>query len=177
VKKWKKMDTTVIYDSKFVSLYNDKIKLPTQQEITFTRVGLRDFVSILPIIDDKVVMIEILRYPINRLSLEIPSGFIEDGETPKATALRELSEETGYKAKKILSMGWYYTLSRSHQKAHLFLAKKLTKTTQKLEITEQIKVKHISLNEIGKMLTSKKLTHAPTLLALQRYLLKMKKRD
>jgi hypothetical protein len=42
---------------------------------------------------------------------------------------------------------------------------------QRLEETEQINVKLISVNDAKKMLMAGKITHAPTLLALQRFLL------
>ena len=61
------------------------------QKIEFTKILLQDFVSVLAITDaNKIVMIEILRYPRNCSSLEIPSGHIEKGETPKESAAREL---------------------------------------------------------------------------------------
>jgi hypothetical protein len=68
-------------------------------------------------------------------------------------------------------MGCFHPLSRSTQQAHLFLAKELRKGQQRLEETEQIKVKLLSINKTKKMLTSGKITHAPTLLALQRFML------
>lgn len=171
LKKWKLIDTNVLCRSDFVSVFDDIVILPSGQQITYTRVDLRDFVSVLPFTGDKVVMIEILRYPRNCLSLEIPSGHIEDGETPEKGAFRELEEETGYRAGQIVSLGCFHPLSRSTQQAHLFLAKELKKGSQKLEKTEQIKVKLVPINKIKKILTDGKITHAPTLLALQKFIL------
>ena len=171
LKKWKLVDTKLICRSNFLEVFDDKVILPSGKEVTFTKIELRDFVSVLPFTDNKIVMIEILRYPRDCLSLEIPSGHIEDGESPKESAFRELEEETGYRAEQLVCMGCFHPLSRSTQQAHLFLAKDLKKGAQRLEETEQINVKLMSINNIKKMLMAGKITHAPTLLALQRFLL------
>lgn len=34
--------------------------------------------------------------------LELPAGLIDEGETPEQAAIRELEEETGFKAAKVL---------------------------------------------------------------------------
>lgn len=171
MKKWKLVDTKVLCRSDFVSVLDDRVILPSGKEITFTKIELRDFVSILPLVDNKVMMIEILRYPRNCLSLEIPSGHIEDGENPEEAALRELKEETGYSAGQLECIGSFYPLSRSTQQAHLFVAKDMKKGKQNLEATEQINVKLMSLEELKKALMAGKITHPPTMLALQKFLL------
>jgi 8-oxo-dGTP pyrophosphatase MutT (NUDIX family) len=171
LKKWKLVDSKLLCRSDFVSVFDDRVILPSGKEITYTKVELRDYVTVLPLADNKIVMIEILRYPRNCLSLEIPSGHIEDGETPKESAFRELKEETGYRAEQLVYMGCFHPLSRSTQQAHLFLAKQLKKGAQRLEETEQINVKLMPVNNIKELLMAGKITHAPTLLALQRCLL------
>lgn len=171
LRKWKLVDSKLLCRSDFVSVFDDVLVLPSGQQITFTKVEFRDFVSVLPLTDNKILMVEILRYPQNCLSLEIPSGHIEDGEKQEEAAFRELEEETGYRAGQLVGMGCFHPLSRSTQRAYLFLAKDLKKGTQRLEETEQITVKLVPVGNVKKMLTAGKITHAPTLLALQRYLL------
>ncbi len=171
MKKWKLLDTKLLYRSDFVSVFDDDVILPSGKKITYTKIELRDFVSVLPITKDKVVMIEILRYPRNCLSLEIPSGHIESAETTKESAFRELAEETGYSAGQLVCMGSFHPLSRSTQRAHLFLAKDLTMGKQRLEETEQIHIKYVDVKDIPALLAAEKIVHAPTIIALQRFMM------
>lgn len=53
-------------------------------------------VIILPILDKKnIIMVGVKRPVIDDISLELPAGGIESGESAEEAALRELSEETG----------------------------------------------------------------------------------
>ena len=52
-------------------------------------------VAILPVVAGKICLIRIWRHAIAGYSWEIPKGFIEPREGPRASALRELEEETG----------------------------------------------------------------------------------
>jgi len=50
---------------------------------------------ILPIVDQKIGLVEIYRPPLKRHCWELPHGFIDANETDREAALRELREETG----------------------------------------------------------------------------------
>ncbi len=57
-------------------------------------------VMVVPLLDDgRLVMERQYRYPMARVLLEFPAGKIDPGESPFACALRELAEETGYRAR------------------------------------------------------------------------------
>jgi ADP-ribose pyrophosphatase len=51
-------------------------------------------VAILPVDQGRMGLIRIYRHPLRAWCWEIPRGFIDDGETPREAAHRELAEET-----------------------------------------------------------------------------------
>jgi ADP-ribose pyrophosphatase len=175
LKKWRLVGSEKVYTSDYVTIFNDKLLLGDNSCIDYERVELRDFCSVLPLIEpQKIVMIKIYRYPADCTSWEIPSGFIEHDESAHEAAVRELKEETGYKSEKLTDWGSFSPWTRSIQRAHLFLAEKLVKGRPKRDNTEQIEVKLITVEEAKKMLRAGKVTHAPTIVALQKLLLNEK---
>jgi ADP-ribose pyrophosphatase len=86
-------------------------------------------------------MIHNYRYPVDEWCLELPACYIDDGENPEQTACRELEEETGYLAKKLPLVGWYYPSStRSNQKSDVAIANAAAGGVAKREKTELQKV-------------------------------------
>ncbi|MCK9395007.1 MAG: NUDIX hydrolase [Methylobacter sp.] len=64
-------------------------------------------VSVLPVKDNQLGLIQVFRHPMGRWSWEAPKGFIDLDESPEQAAMRELYEETGFElsAENLYSLG------------------------------------------------------------------------
>ncbi|MBC7783932.1 MAG: NUDIX hydrolase [Burkholderiales bacterium] len=99
-------------------------------------------VVILPIMeDDTVLMIRNFRYTVQEYLLELPAGTLEPKEDPINCAGRELLEETGYLAGKLVPLkSFYASPGILTERMHTFLATRLTRQTTQLDEGEQIEL-------------------------------------
>lgn len=165
--RWNKKDSRKIADSTFFTLKEDDIILPNGNKMTYTMLDMPDFAGVLPVIDDKFVLIKNYRYPVDEMVLEIPAGLVEEGEEPEETAVRELEEETGYKLKSCEKLVEYHpTASLNTQTAHLFFGEVEEGGKRDRDEMEHIEVEVIPISEVYEMLDRKEISHPHTMIAL-----------
>jgi ADP-ribose pyrophosphatase len=130
-----------------------------------------DWVNVIPLTEDgSVVLIEQFRHGTAEVSLEIPGGMVDAGESPAEAAARELLEETGYEAGEVVPLG----RSRPNPALqdnwiHTFLARGVVRTGEPHnDSTEQTRVRLVPLEEIPALITEGKIDHALVVLAFHR---------
>jgi len=122
----------------------------------------------------KIILVRQHRFPLGYI-LEIPAGTLEKGESPKRCALREIQEETGYKAKKMTHLITYYpSVGYNTEAIHCFVASDLTRVKTKLDTDEFITVKKMELPRLIKMIKSGKVIDSKTICAVMVYAAKKK---
>lgn len=77
---------------------------------TYHSFELVDYVNVIGLtVDGLIPLVRQYRPAVEQYTLELPGGLREQNEDPEATAIRELFEETGYRAvSDIVSLGSFY---------------------------------------------------------------------
>ena len=166
-KGWKIDSSKHVHSNNFIQVYEDVINIGGTEKI-YTRIRRKNYSTIVPFIsNDQILVIKSYRHLVNSIQVEVPSGYIEPGEEPKEAALRELKEETGYKANKIIGVGSYtldYTMFE--QKGYLFVAYDLEyEGLQQLGTMELIEPAIMTVKEILKLLSEGKILNASSIVA------------
>lgn len=123
---WQVLSATALLDRwPWVRVIAEHVRLPNGVEIPdWYRIELPEYVQVLAVTDDgHVPLIEHYKHGAHTLSLELPAGYLDPGETPEAAACRELREETGVIAATWRGLGRFFLDgNRGCGACHVFLA-------------------------------------------------------
>jgi len=153
---WRLRNSSYVVETPFMRLRKDEVELPDGTVIPdyFVRES-NGFVVIFALTTERRVLVgREYRYGADAIGLELPAGNIAEGEEPLACALRELREETGYRAGSIEPIGsWYAEPVRSSSRAYAYLVRDAVREgDQILDATEHIEVLDVDLDEFRAML-------------------------
>jgi 8-oxo-dGDP phosphatase len=128
VEHWPVVASKELTRSRLVTVRSDEVRTPDNQLAERDVVIHPGAVAVLALdAADRVLMIRQYRHPVGRLLWEIPAGLRDmTGEDPWATAQRELTEETGYRARDWRLLADYYSSPGfSTERLRIFLARGL----------------------------------------------------
>ncbi|MCX8028847.1 MAG: NUDIX hydrolase [Brevinematales bacterium] len=160
------IDSRLIYKGKSFSLYSDRIEY-NGKEMTKDVVMYPEAVAILPMIEKhKFVLIKQYRYPVKEELLEVPAGKMEVNESVVEAAVRELEEETGYRARKVRKIYEYYpAVGYSSERIHVVVAEDLIETRKNLDEDEFTEVVILDYEQIMNMIRDNTIKDAKTILS------------
>ena len=116
---------------------------------------------------NKLVLINQYRVPINKYIYELPAGLVDNNEDVETSVRRELKEETGYSAKNIKLIHKFFTSAGfSNQKIYIFLATGLNKGEPEFDEDEIIEKYEIDINEARNMVINNEIEDAKTAIGI-----------
>jgi len=117
--------------------------------------------------DGGIVLVRQYRYAAKQSLWELIAGGLELGERPLAAARRELLEETGYRAEKLrLLFDFFPSPGILTEKMFLVEATGLTQSKARPDSDERIEVGHFTPFQVMKMIKSRRIRDAKTLVGL-----------
>ncbi|WP_312092400.1 NUDIX hydrolase [Niallia sp.] len=167
----KTLKTEHIYSGRIIQVQVDEVELPNGKTSTRELVKHPGAVAVIAITDDnKLVMVEQFRKPLEKVIVEIPAGKLEKGEEPALCARRELEEETGYDCESLELVSSFYTSPGfADEIIHVYVAKGLTKKEDAagLDEDEFVNVLEITLEEALQLIKEQRIFDAKTIFGVQ----------
>ncbi len=136
---WQKLSSRRAYENPWIEVYHEDVLSPGGKPGIYGRVHFKgQAVGILPIdADGFTYLVKQYRYTLEEDAWEIPMGGCSRQESTEEAAHRELEEETGLKAGRLIKLGNYHTSnSITDEKGCAYLALDLKQGLQQLEHTE-----------------------------------------
>lgn len=163
----KTVKKTYLFNGKILNLRRDEVVLPDGKGAIREVVEHSGGSAVLCVKDGKILLVKQFRYPYKEEVWEIPAGKINDGETPEQTAIRELEEEGGIKADRVIKMfDVYPSPGYTDEIIRIYKAEGLTETELKLDEGEFLSGEWFTREEVEEMIFNGAIKDGKTLIAI-----------
>ena len=119
---WAVVESVVEYDTPWYEGGYDLVEQPDGTRKKYYWAALSPAVVVVALDDDDVIFVEQYRPPVGETFLELVAGLVEPGESYETAGARELAEETGYEAGRVVPLAsfWVSTGVLRHERGIVF---------------------------------------------------------
>ncbi len=156
------------YSGNIINVNRATVILPSGKQATRDIVRHPGASVVVPITDDwQLLLVKQYRKPCEMISLELPAGKLDEGESPETCAIRELQEETGFVAENIQKvMAIHSTPGFSDEILHMYVATRLTEGTSCPDEDEFISCLKYPISQCIQMVQNGQITDAKTIIGV-----------
>ena len=163
------------YKGVILNIYKDYMSLPNGRTAIWDFVEHKGAAAVVPVTEEgKILMVRQYRNALERYTLEVPAGALNDvGEPKDICAARELEEETGYRAG---TLEWLININTTvafcTEIIGVYVARDLIPSRQHLDEDEFINVEEHDLDELIDRIYRGEITDGKTVASLLAYKVK-----
>ena len=171
-KEIKRVKRERVYQGTIVDVYKDYMEFSNGNHEVWDYIHHKGAAAVIPVMDDgRLLMVRQYRNALDRFTLELPAGGLDQADEPgRDCSARELEEETGYRAAKMeLLITVSTTVAFCNETIDVYLATELTPTQQHLDEDEFINVEAYSVEELKQMIYDCRIQDAKTICGILTY--------
>jgi 8-oxo-dGTP pyrophosphatase MutT (NUDIX family) len=170
---WTVIGTEPLHDCAVFRVHRTLARSPRTGDVhPFFQIRAEDWVNVVPVTaDGRVVMVRQYRHGCREVTLEIPGGIVDPGESPGEAAARELLEETGFRAEALEDLGWVNpNPALFDNRCHTWLARGARRVDRiRNPDTEETAVELVRLADVDRLVAEGAIHHALVVAALFRF--------
>ncbi len=169
--EYKRLNRTLIHKGKITTVYQDRMLLPNGKEADWDFIGHHGAAAfVAETKEGNIVMVRQYRNALERYTLEIPAGGINENEDYRTAAIRELQEETGYQVEQVEKLiDIYTTVAFCNEKIGIYCGEVTKKEKQHLDEDEFVEILEYPLDELIAMIYRGEIMDSKTVSALLAY--------
>ncbi len=167
----KTVSSEMVFEGNIIKVKVDKVSMPGGSVATRELVMHPGGVGIVAITkNNEIILVKQFRKAIEGAIYEIPAGKLEADEPHRACGIRELEEETGYKAERFEYLGFIYpSPGFTDEVTHVYLAKDLYSGEQNPDEDEYLDTERIPFDKAYDMVMCGEINDAKSVFGILKY--------
>ena len=170
--KVKRLKRELTHEGTVLKIYRDTVEVPGGNIEEWDFINHDGAAAVVPVTKEgKILMVRQYRNALDRETLELPAGKLDDPNEPGIEcAKRELEEETGFRSE---HLEWLVTIRTTvafcNEKIEVYVAKDLIPSQQNLDDGESIDVYEYTVEELKEKIFSGEIEDAKTMTSILAY--------
>lgn len=170
--KIRRLNRELKFKGKIIDFYQDTMEINGDHTVLWDFIKHKGAAAVVPVMPDgRILMVRQYRNALDRYTLEIPAGALDEVDEPgNRCASRELEEETGYRSE---NLEWLINLRTTvafcNERIEVYVARDLIQSKQHLDEDEFIELKAYTIDELKEKIFSGEIEDAKTVSSLLAY--------